>query len=533
MTNARSVDWVGGMRKQLGPVCYRSVITGHNQSLHRIDVNNMTGIGGVRGIGLIPPEGPLQDVPIKNSVCRGSELAPQKYTPELDALIARPQGTVTVLRNSDFATGTYRITEPGQYCLGEDIVFSPNPQARGRPTDAQRQGEYSSDAYRLGFFAAITVETNDVVIDLGCHKLEQSELHRRQQRFYAHIELGQSPFPTGAGPADLGVFGDRCERVIIRNGRLGRSAHHGIHGNNPTVVLIEKLDISEAEVAAISINGGSHLAIRNVDCKDIGLSPANSKLSQAIFLLPFLERLLARQGDATFPFADGTRSLRTTVRTLISDVDRAWGGDVPAYMAAQNGLSDAHAYGIVLAGRGIHIGPIKRGTEPGFNENLFLRDITIDVKTAATEVTAHRPAYADASDDGRAYGSGGTTGPVGDVLDIDFGSASDGTYKGNPLLDGQVLLGALASKEHKGRSNVGGDIIQWAQGGVLGGSRITGRDSMGHVTKGNIGIFMPQACGYDVRDICVLNISCDGTANSVWAAIVAFVEDCGLAPTKG
>ena len=30
---------------------------------------------------------------------------------------------ITLLENSDFSTGTYRITEPGKYKLSEDIIF--------------------------------------------------------------------------------------------------------------------------------------------------------------------------------------------------------------------------------------------------------------------------------------------------------------------------------------------------------------------------------------------------------------------------
>ena len=42
----------------------------------------------------------------------------------------------------------------------------------------------------------------------------------------------------------------------IKNGTLGKSSHHGIHGNNMSNILIENLLIEDFEVAGIALNGG-------------------------------------------------------------------------------------------------------------------------------------------------------------------------------------------------------------------------------------------------------------------------------------
>lgn len=86
------------------------------------------------------------------------------------------------LVQSDFEAGTYRITEPGRYVLQEDITFNPNAPTGSQdaydsffPTDAQLSNAslYPAPVFTLGFFAAITVETSNVEIDLNGFTFEQ------------------------------------------------------------------------------------------------------------------------------------------------------------------------------------------------------------------------------------------------------------------------------------------------------------------------------------------------------------------------
>ena len=125
---------------------------------------------------------------------------------------------VTKLSQDDFKHGTYRITKPGYYLLTENISFAPNanisqntsPNGRNvlhnfQPTPEQlTSGEYPFHPYHLGFFAAITVEADDVVIDLNGFTLSQHPMHYLQQRFFACIELANTPFIFGQGPGNFG-----------------------------------------------------------------------------------------------------------------------------------------------------------------------------------------------------------------------------------------------------------------------------------------------------------------------------------------
>ena len=155
---------------------------------------------------------------------------------------------VTVLTADDFRYGTYIIDEPGVYRLGEDISFNPNspatltaavadgsippwlpaalgwsspvtayhssmplftqlttepdgPFTPGGPMDAR----YDPAAYGVGFFAAIAIEADDVVLDLAGHTIEQSAEHALLQRFFAVIELADQPFVPSQGPAGFGA----------------------------------------------------------------------------------------------------------------------------------------------------------------------------------------------------------------------------------------------------------------------------------------------------------------------------------------
>ena len=81
--------------------------------------------------------------------------------------------------------------------LQEDITFNPNENDDFMPTQRQIDlGLYPKlrkAPFHLGFLAAITVESEGVIIDLNNKTLQQSKLHNIQQRFYANIEVASSP----------------------------------------------------------------------------------------------------------------------------------------------------------------------------------------------------------------------------------------------------------------------------------------------------------------------------------------------------
>jgi len=246
------------------------------------------------------------------------------------------------LTNEDFHKGTYRIHYPGTYKLMEDIEFcptfhkgmnyhyqiQPNPKVNGRkceekmkvaypgmPIDEESPGDWSRGSpcngpYHMGFFAAITVESyHKVTIDLNGHRIDMCEEFYYQQRFYAHIELNSMPFiPTdkkdykSQGPTFFGTYEAPAHHVIIKNGVLGKSSHHGIHGNTDGRVTIKDLKIEQFEVGAIQLNGPSKAMIKNVDIGPSSTTvPVVAAYSQARFLMPYLLEAVQFTGKPDTP----------------------------------------------------------------------------------------------------------------------------------------------------------------------------------------------------------------------------------------
>lgn len=74
------------------------------------------------------------------------------------------------------------------------------------------------------------------------------------------------------GPHDFLSF-VAAKNVIISNGILGLSAHHGVHGNESKNITLLDLVIKDFEVAGISINEG-----KNITVKDVEIGPTSEKV---------------------------------------------------------------------------------------------------------------------------------------------------------------------------------------------------------------------------------------------------------------
>ena len=137
--------------------------------------------------------------------------------------------------SDDFDEGTLIITTPGAYKLCGDVTFNPRaPGRRQTPApdafDPIFSDTYGENAFGLGFFASIAIATSNVELYLNGHTIEQSRGHALMQRFFAVIELADSPFIAGVGPAEFvgdGSF-DPASNILIKGpGTIGRSSHHG------------------------------------------------------------------------------------------------------------------------------------------------------------------------------------------------------------------------------------------------------------------------------------------------------------------
>ena len=410
---------------------------------------------------------------------------------------ALPGLPVVPLRQADFAAGTYRIRAPGRYVFQEDVVF--DPPAHDRPTLL-----HPFPPYQLGFFAAITVESPDVVIDLNGFSLAQSKRHALAQRFHALIELSSSPFDHGQGPSAFGPTVRAANRCVVRNGTLGLSSHHGIHSaGRPTSVVLQDLRVFDFEVAGIHINGATNVHLERVH---VGPSrqdvPVMATFSQAVFALPALRSL---DSDA---FWNG-RPASDVARALQDAVDKAKRGDVLPLFKNNPGNTDGNVYGIVIHGAGVVVNGLADQVNESAARNVSLSEVCVEGL-----VSTPSPVQAMLLGDGtEAYGSGKRVhaGPVGAVMDFSR-MVGRGEYRGNALSDAQLLLAKY------GRANASDAVLAWAEHHKGSLESLVAkypwsdppRDAMDHVMKGSIGVFLSNADTLTVANVMVCDLQNDG-----------------------
>ena len=437
-------------------------------------------------------------------------------------------GAIIKLRQSNFTNGTVRITKPGIYILQENIAFEPNPNNDFMPTYQQiASGQYpvgTAGAYHLGFFAAITVEANGVILDLNGKTIQQTKLHNLQQRFYANIEIASAPFIPNQGPGDFSnpsnfVAG---EKVLIKNGVLARSSHHGIHGNKMKDIIIQNLSTKEFEVAGIALNGAINSILDNIIIDSTSLDiRVLSTYSQARFIRSFLKTVKTNYPTTTI----GVKSVDTIIDELNTGLEEAknavMAGNTPSNMFGNNNFADGYdgnVYGLVLNVNGVVINGFieTRPSSAIGNQDIYLQDITIkNIISRPVEIIALNATPAS----GGAYAGSRQAGPVGDVLEIENITDTDRTYKENILANAQLII-AKNNDPKLGTTNIEMPIVNWAENntdlsGVMDANNyyyVKGGDSMGHTMKGNIGLFVSAGENIRVNKFTIDTITSKGSA---------------------
>ena len=369
------------------------------------------------------------------------------------------------LRQEDFDRGTYRIKRSGIYILKENIVFEPNPDNDHLPLPDD--DEYKGPAFMFGFFAAITVECHDVIIDLNCNTLRLSCVFALQQRFCSLIELASSPFNPNQCTANLGDinYADTC---WVKNGNIGLSPQHGIHGIGCNNILIEDLKIFNFEVGGITINRGDYICIRNCD---IGASrqdvPVLRNYGALRLLIPFYQHAVSELnkispkpeadiGNATFQLLlleQFSRQVRNDVLASGKVLDsRLW------WLINKSGLPDGSAiYGIMLHPDGV-------GTNDYCGDKLSKYIVVSNVSIHGLSSKPMEVVGLSANDKGEGVfvDPSGSVSPVTLMTGID---GIDGRNVGtNHLAHSQLFYGYLCLKHptlSKGLTNFNQDVVDW------------------------------------------------------------------------
>jgi hypothetical protein len=437
-------------------------------------------------------------------------------------------GCPVMLMNADFAGGTLRITSGGLFFLGEDVEFNPNPDNDFKPY--ANQSQYANLAYSLGFFAAITVEAADVVIDLRGFEIRQSVAHSIAQRFHALIELGEAPFIGGQGPHNFGNNVTNVDGAIIMNGVLGRSAHHGIHGNTGARVYIKNVLFQHYEVAAISLNGFREVAIVNVHTLGTHTAiPVHGRWSNFRFLKDFATLALTLSAGANPSEESSLTNAMAILLTLEVEVFSDIVTDGLAVINATSHPVAAELFGIpdgladCGATYGIVFHPVGHATNGFFNdparEHLWeTRDILIRDSEIGPTIARGQEVIA------LAHSSTGKVqkGPVGEVLYVERAMDSGGNYIVDPLVEAQLALADLVRKLTAPQQlmfntlTVHPDLLSWRAGNISMATLVSSgafryvrnADNMHHVQKGVVSV---RADG--VQRIYLSNVKLHGSIN--------------------
>lgn len=433
-------------------------------------------------------------------------------------LLRKNRHKITHLTQQDFIHGTYRITKPGIYKLSENIIFDPEKDNDYQPQLAQ----YHTPPYILGFFAAITVECEEVIIDLNQYTLEQSLAHSIQQRFYSNIELSSGPFMPGQGPGNFGSHIKSAYKCIIMNGTLGRSSHHGIHGNATEMVLIHNLKIHTFEVAGIAINGCNSLRINK--CK---IGPVNQKVpvlgtySAARFALQFAKRI---------PLLKLTQDEQTHLQELIDYLqirsDRMFQSIITNYESGDFEkdpifynkflIPDGNTYGLLLHPTGVAINEL---VTSDLNPNKPCDVIVDNVSIIEIKARVDETIGMSLKD-----GTNVQLDVSGSVYQIDneYFITTDKKHIPNDLTSLQLFLAELSIKyELKlGKNNINQDLIDWSKNNKTIKEVFFKKDSlykyklncddMFHINKGVFGIRADAIKDLRIENCLIRNIENTG-----------------------
>ena len=441
------------------------------------------------------------------------------------------------LSQSSFDQGTYRIITSARYLLTEDIKFNPHPSSYNSETNrlegpdwmpTQQQidsGDYPvapRGPYHMGFFAAFTIETDNVVIDLNGFTLEQHIEHYVQQRFFSVIELAPTPFISGQGPSNFGNFQSH-KNILIHNGSIGLSAHSAIHGNGPQNVVVKNITCYDYEQAGIQINGGEAIYLKNIQLeRNSRDSLVRATYSQGKFIRSFLRRIVAA-GDP--PITVNRRHLRGSeiLDALEVEMDSAFNDIINLKREPVSDLfrnpdplntCDGSVYGIVLNTLGAAVGPFLQETpDYSANRRIKLENISIcGLSSDPVEV----PALCVPEDHNKAQ-----RGPVGDVIRIEEITSSEGVYVPNSLSNAQFYWNKHAELIGTQPNASQGIIDGWVSGekkleAVMAAENICfmyGRDAMSHTMKGNIAVFLSGSFSTSLNSVSIRNIENRGAAS--------------------
>jgi hypothetical protein len=420
----------------------------------------------------------------------------------------------TILTQSDFLK-PYTISKPGKYILSENIMLNFYP----KPYDIFDVESTGNDLF--GFPAGIKITADNVILDLSGNTIFQSVQDFCVQRFFAVIQLNNSPFAIGAGPIpEARCSLESANYCIIRNGEIGLSSHQAILGNDNTNIIFEDLKISDFEVTGVTLNNVKTAYFNRVTIiRSIGVNrilPVSAYWSSLIFnyrllKLTFLKFFITvceqnsivntnnHIRNALTPFLNVIYSNRTL--TCIYEQMRHLACKIYPYnrfLFNESKLSPCIVHGIKITGPKPSISQfhqtINDDPERRKSQNIFIYDSSINNLIAQVDPTIcitknKKPIHVGA----------------GLKLTADILNAK----VVHDLLSTMSLLGRNPKIAPFIRTHVDDTVIHFLATGKNPNS-IMGfdgaMDMMGHVQKGVMGLRVGSTCHVDLSGVIITNI---------------------------
>jgi hypothetical protein len=277
-------------------------------------------------------------------------------------------GNAIPISQADFASGPLRISKAGYYYFTEDVTFNPDPVQEAKRKDKPLADEW---------FTALSVECDNVIIDLNTKTFatHQQFIDKQLLKVFSLIELSNMPFPNIK--PEFAFRGIQnviyAHNVTIKNGTLGASPHHGIHGNNNADIQMYDLVIRDWEVAGIALNGLKNGVIKNISISGMEHTFSFTGLVSVMLVARFLLEQRIAAGDSE------AQQYLAPLNALIADPTR--NGSIHP-----SGLNYGNTYGIFL-NRAFDIGPVASSRSPLSTnaiviENVRISNIKIDTLEA-------------------------------------------------------------------------------------------------------------------------------------------------------
>ena len=338
--------------------------------------------------------------------------------------------------------------------------------------------------------------------------------------------MASSPFLPQVGPHDFGSDFVSAHNVqIVGPGRLGRSSHHGIHGNENSNVVVRDVTFVDFEVAAVSLNNVDHLVIE--DCyvehnrHDV---PVIGAWSGALFIRQYLDVLRGQEysmmlGGEVVTASTAYEELTDLLMTVYQDIMST--GSIsetnPGYTLFHNihQVIDGPCYSFVVHGKGPAVGGIgftldKDNTVT--SSNILIQNNQIEnIKCWTNEIPA---AVVDGvvQNDARGAILQFISSLDGSPISID----EEGRYRPNVVANAQIMVakaiqdGVLLNDPvlQTGVNTISPKIVKWAssENDVLTPAYRCNGDSMHHVSKGTMVIRVEDTEGFIIRNNSIMNV---------------------------